>query len=138
MSSYLKIIYNLPNGQDPIDFLISSVSNFFEANKKYTFLQNTKYSKYKEHLFNIIEIIYSDTTRFQAVKNLSRSIPAEESFETTQYALSLHNTIIYLHKNHKRLNAGTIRKYISAYRDLGVYMEKTVRILVAIQEILKA
>jgi hypothetical protein len=93
--------------------------------------------KYKELLFDLIAAICSDANKFRSVKVLLRSIPAEEFFETSQHALSLSYMVNFLQKDHKRLNEPIIRKYVSAYRDFGDHMEKIIRILVAIKEILE-
>ncbi len=137
ISTYLRIIFDLPKEQDPIELMISGVSNFFEADKDYTFLKNTRYNEYKERLFMIVRIIYSDNQKLRSVKFLSRSIPAKELFETSQQALGLSKTADFLQKDHKRLTEAIVRKYISAYHDLCAYMEKITQLFVAIQGILK-
>jgi hypothetical protein len=136
-TAYLRIIFDLPDEQDPLELLVYNLTNFFEVDKKYTFLKSTKYSEYRTCLFLIVGKIYSDTTKFDSVRRLLQSGSAEELFETSQLAIRLSGVPNLLQKDLKRLTEATVRKYISAYRDMGAYMEKMVRILMSIQKILR-
>jgi hypothetical protein len=137
MTKYLSIIFNIPEALNPLEILKSSVSNFFEEDKRFAFLQNTHYQKYKKLLFNLVERLYQDLEKYQSFKVLSRGLSAEQFFEISQHALSLSNTVMFLARDHRRLNGSVVRKYVAVYRDLGTYMEKIVRILVAVQGILR-
>lgn len=136
-TEYLRIIFDLPGGLDPLELLASNLTNFFEADKKYAFFKSTKYSEYRICLFSIVDKIYSYTMKFDSVKRLLKSGSAEEVFETSQLALKLSLVADLLEKDRKPLTEATVRKYISAYRDMGAYIEKTVRILISIQKILR-
>jgi hypothetical protein len=136
-TAYLRIIFDLPHEQDPLELLVSSLTNFFEADKKYTFLKSTKYSEYRTCLFLLVEKIYSDATKFDSIRRLLQSGSAEDLFETSQLAIKLSRVANLLQKDRQRLTEGTVEKYISAYRDIGAYFEKIVRILMSIPKILR-
>ncbi len=136
-TTYLRIIFDLPNEQDPLELLTSSLTSFFEADKNHAFLKNTKYTEYKTCLFMIVDNIYSDITKFDSIKTLLQSGSAEEIFKTSQLALKLSLVANFIQKDRKRFAEANISKYISAYGDMGAYMEKMVRILISIQYILK-
>jgi len=99
-------------------------------------VKETNYLKYKEAIFNLIDEIYNQQKN-EDIKRFSKTIPIEDLFSTSQSAFDLLPIPDLLEHEFGAANSPVIKEFIDAYQELGKFMEKAIRILVAIKRILK-
>ena len=132
-----RVAFNMPNSTNPaLDLAEYYISGILSIEKQHKFVKETNYSKYKDAVFNLIEEIYSQQ-KYVDVKEFSRTIPVEDVFSTSQFAFDLSSIPDLLERKFEATRGPKIKEYVNAYSDLGAFMEKAIRILIAIEKILK-
>lgn len=91
--------------------------------------------EYKEAICNLIEEIYNQQ-KYDDIRKFSKTIPNEDLFSTSQSAFNLLPIPDLLEHEFVPSNSHDVEEYVDAYQELGMFMEKAVRILIAIKKIL--
>jgi hypothetical protein len=111
------------------------IGGILSLGEKYRFVRETNFLQYKEAIYNLIEEIYSQQ-KYDDIRKFSKTIPIEDLFSTSQSAFDLLPIPDLLEQEFGPANTYDIKEYVDAYKELGMFMEKAVRILIAIEKIL--
>jgi hypothetical protein len=123
-------------GTNPVlDMTEYHVAGILSLEERYGFVLETNFLQYKEAIYNLIEEIYN-RQKYEDIKKFSKTIPNEDLFSTSQSAFDLLPIPDLLEHEFGPTNSRDIEEYIDAYQELGMFMEKAVRILIAIEKIL--
>jgi hypothetical protein len=132
-----KVALNLPNSANPaLDLAGYYVSSILAFEDRYKFVKETNYLEYKNALNYLIEII-DNKQKFEKVKEFSRTLPVNDLFSTSQFTFELSSMPDALEHKFGSSSSPTIMGYVDSYRKLGMFMEKAVRILIAVERILR-
>ncbi|MGH9983139.1 MAG: hypothetical protein ACRD8W_04190 [Nitrososphaeraceae archaeon] len=131
-----RVALNVSDSTSPaLDLASYYVSSILAFEERYKFVKETNYLKYKSALDNLIEVI-DNKQKYEKVKEFSRTLPVKDLFSTSQFAFELSSVPDLLEHKFGTTNSPTIMGYIDIYRKLGTFMEKAIRILIAVEMII--
>lgn len=130
-----KVALNISNSANPVlDMTEYHIGGILSLGERYRFVRETNFLRYKEAIYNLIEEIYNQQ-KYNDIRKFSKTILTEDLFSTSQSAFGLLSIPDLLEQEFgPTTNSHDIKEYVDAYKELGMFMEKAVRILVAIKK----
>jgi hypothetical protein len=119
--------------KNPFEILEKHLMKYFDHPGKGDFMHNTKFKRYKEIIFQIVDKVYRDK-HSQQVDEYAKKLSIDEAMGIFQRIREIntedHN---YLNKNRNRITRQVLDRYISIYDSLSGVFEKYIQLLVWIK-----
>ncbi|GEM_PF-6409447 len=120
---------------EPLDAFLVVAYESFKNPSRSDFLSKTRYMEYRNIVFQLVKRL-TEEGKLDEYNAFMNTVDENEVYNSTQLAIQIHKEVSFLQKKHRTITNATIRRYIHIHDLIGNLMEKHVRILYGIHEIL--